>query len=83
MDSGEFINLLFWNTYSLTKLAGFKFPVADYCVQRFLGSGGAAENAGEQLEVQSAGAFAWLFSGVKIRPLPTSVPLATEWSPML
>lgn len=75
MDSGEFINLLFWNTYSLTKLAGFKFPVADYCVQRFLGFGGAgvaAEDAGEQLDVQRAGAFAWLLSGVRIRALPIS-----------
>lgn len=69
MDSGEFINLLFWNIYSLTKLAGFKFPAGHYCVQRFRGFGGvgiAAENAGEQLEVRSAGAFARLLSGVKV-----------------
>lgn len=37
---GEFINLLFWNTYSLTKLAGFKFPAGDCRVQRFRGIGG-------------------------------------------
>lgn len=37
MDSGEFINLLFWNTYSLTKLAGFKFLAGDYYVQRLRG----------------------------------------------
>lgn len=80
MDSGEFINLLFWNTYSLTKLAGFKFPVGDYCVQHFRGFGGvgiAAENAGEQLRLPSAGAFAWLLSGSEFTAWPIPEPVST------
>lgn len=79
MDSGEFINLLFWNTYSLTKLAGFKFQVGDYCVQHFRGFGGvgiADENAGEQLEVRRAGTFAGFYPGSKFVALPIPVPVA-------
>jgi len=50
MNSGEFINLLFWNAYSLTKLAGFTF-LAGCC---YVAVGVAVENAGEQLSVASA-----------------------------
>lgn len=85
MDSGEFINLLFWNIYSLTKLAGFKFPAGHYCVQRFCGFGGvgiAAENAGEQRGVRSAGAFAWLLSGVKVSSTARSCASAALYDPL-
>lgn len=43
MDSGEFINLLFWNTYSLTKLASFKFLAGDYYVQHLRGFWGCRD----------------------------------------